>query len=113
MGEILGLEERAGELADYCDRTVRDTDEKAAMVPQDGLVTIYYAEGTDGLMSDPKGTTVSEVFDSIGAVNVADIPYKGGGGLSPVTLEMGPRSNYHLDCKRGKTRFSGGIYQGQ
>ncbi len=88
MGEILGLEERAEELADYCDRTVKETEEKAAMIPQDELVTLYYAEGTDGLMSDPKGSTVSEVFDTVGIVNVADIPYKGGGGLSPVTLEQ-------------------------
>ncbi len=88
MGTILGLEERALELADYCDRTVREIGEKAATIPQDNLVTVYYAEGTDGLMTDPKGTIVSEVLDYVGGLNVADIPFKGGGGLSPVTLEQ-------------------------
>ncbi|NLC11683.1 MAG: ABC transporter substrate-binding protein, partial [Firmicutes bacterium] len=36
----------------------------------------------------PKGTLVSEVLDFVGGYNVADIPFKGGGGLSPVTLEQ-------------------------
>lgn len=88
MGEILGLEERARELADYCDRTIKETEEKVATIPQDEMVTVYYAEGTDGLMTDPKGSTVSEVLDTVGGVNVAEIPIKGAGGLSPVTLEQ-------------------------
>lgn len=88
LGEVMGVQDRAKELAAYCDKTVQETGEIAKNIPDDKKVRVYYAEGTDGLMSDPKGSIVSEVLDYVGGVNVADVPLKAGGGLVPVTLEQ-------------------------
>ncbi|NLN88301.1 MAG: ABC transporter substrate-binding protein [Syntrophomonadaceae bacterium] len=88
LGEILGKEQRANELADYCNEVIKEIGDKAATIPQDELVTVYYAEGNNGLMTDPKGSIISQALDYVNGQNVADIPEKGGGGMTPITLEQ-------------------------
>jgi iron complex transport system substrate-binding protein len=88
IGELLGVQERAGELATYCRRTVDDVAEKAKLIPEEEKVRVYYAEGNQGLETDPRGSQHTEVLDFVGGLNVADVAIKGGMGMTPVSLEQ-------------------------
>jgi iron complex transport system substrate-binding protein len=88
VGELLGEQERAEELAQYSDEVIAQAQEKAAQIAEADRVTIYYAEGAKGLYTDPEGSTHTEVFTLVGAHNVADVELQQGYGMSPVSLEQ-------------------------
>ncbi len=88
LGDLVGEKARAGELAAYCRQSVGDVIEKAKQIPQEERLRVYYAEGTAGLETDPRGSQHTQVLDLVGGINVADVPMKGGMGLSTVSLEQ-------------------------
>ena len=88
MGDLLGEKSRAEELAAYCRQTINDVVEKEKLIPQEKRVRVYYAEGATALETDPKGSQHTEVLDLVGGINVADVPMKGGMGLTSVSLEQ-------------------------
>ncbi|HAA08858.1 MAG: ABC transporter substrate-binding protein [Syntrophomonadaceae bacterium] len=87
-GKLLNLEDRANELGTYCRETVNDIQAKAATIPEDQKVRVYYAEGASGLETDPKGSRHVETLDIVGGLNVAEVELKGGMGMTPVSLEQ-------------------------
>jgi iron complex transport system substrate-binding protein len=87
-GKLLNLEDRANELGSYCRETVNDILAKAATIPEDQKVRVYYAEGASGLETDPKGSSHVETLDIVGGLNVAEVDLKGGMGMTPVSLEQ-------------------------
>lgn len=88
LGDLLGEEARAEELAAYCHRAVNEIAGTAAQIPAEKRVTVYYAEGPKGLQTDPKGSQHTEVLDLVGGINVADVVMKGGMGMTDVSLEQ-------------------------
>ncbi len=88
LGDLLGREKDAKKFAVYCRKTVNDVLKKAKNISEDKKVRVYYAEGPDGLQTDPKGSRHTEILDLVGAINVADIGDKGGAGMSEVSLEQ-------------------------
>lgn len=88
IGDLIGKKDRAQMLADYCQKTVDDIMEKAKLISPEKQVKVYYAEGSNGLETDPKGSRHTEVLDYVGGVNVAEVTMKGGMGLTPVSLEQ-------------------------
>lgn len=87
-GKLLNNEKATKELAAYCRETVKDVHAKAEKITEDQGVRVYYAEGAEGLETDPKGSSHTEVLDMAGGVNVADVGMKGGMGMTPVSLEQ-------------------------
>lgn len=69
VGKLIGCEEQAEKLATYADNVVKDITARAATIPEDSRVSYYYAEGDEGLMTDPSGSDHTRAFDAIGAVN--------------------------------------------
>jgi len=88
MGDLVGAKDRAKELAAYCRKTVDDVAEKAKQIPENKRVRVYYAEGAQGLDTDPKGSQHTQVLDLVGGINIADVPMKGGMGMTAVSLEQ-------------------------
>lgn len=88
VGQILGVEERAEELAEYCDQVIRQAQENTAKLTAEDRLSLYYAEGGKGLHTDPEGSNHTEVFTLVGARNVADVELQQGYGMSPVSLEQ-------------------------
>lgn len=88
LGDLLGTKERAADLAAYCRESVNEIAGKAKLIPEEKRVRVYYAEGAQGLDTDPKGSRHTEVLDLVGGVNVADVPMKGGMGMTSVSLEQ-------------------------
>jgi len=88
VGRVLGAEERAEKLAHYCRDTLAEIRRITVAIPENARVRIYYAEGPDGLETDPRGSLHAEIFDIVGAVNVADIRSAGGKGRVRVSFEQ-------------------------
>jgi iron complex transport system substrate-binding protein len=86
-GEVLGVVERARELARYAERLLTEIDGRLARVPADKRPLLYYARGPRGLQTGLKGSINVESLERIGARNVA-AEHMGGGGLVTVSPEQ-------------------------
>ena len=81
LGECLGREERANLLADYCEEILERVTSALQHVPQDERVTYYFAEGEQGLQTEPNASQHSLAFTTAGGINVAaDEEYVVGSG---------------------------------
>jgi iron complex transport system substrate-binding protein len=88
LGELLGAQSRAEQLANYCDQVIDEAKSVAVKVKESDKVTVYYAEGNEGLNTDPSGSQHTEVLDLLGAVNVAQVKNASGFGEAAVSLEQ-------------------------
>lgn len=88
VGKLVGEEKRAEELGKYIDDLLADVKAKSAKIDDSKKVSVYYAEGTEGLQTDPSGSYHSEIIDLIGAVNVAKVEITSGMGRSAVSAEQ-------------------------
>ena len=72
MGELLGVEDHAEELAQYAEQVF--TDIKALSdIPEEKKVSVYFGNGEDSLETAPRGSQHAQILDAINAVNVADL----------------------------------------
>jgi iron complex transport system substrate-binding protein len=88
IGELLGVQERAEKLAAYCDEVITEAKTIAAGLSDTDKVRVYYAEGIEGLNTDPEGSMHTEVLRLVGGANVADVEMGSNYGMSPVSLEQ-------------------------
>lgn len=88
MGDLLGVQDRAKQLADYVKKSVDDVKTIAKTIPEDKKIKVYYAEDKKGLTTDPSGSQHSEVLDMVGGINVADVQVTKGYGRTPVSMEQ-------------------------
>lgn len=88
LGTLLGAEERGEELAAYCEKVVSDAREKAASIPEEDRVRVYYGQD-DGLSTILSGTIHSQIYELVGAEIVVEsggAQIKSGGGT--VSMEQ-------------------------
>jgi iron complex transport system substrate-binding protein len=88
FGKLLDCEERAEELALYAESVLEEIGNKVATLSNEERVSVYYAEGTEGLQTDPSGSFHTQVIDYLEAINVAQVDMKGGLGRSQVSPEQ-------------------------
>lgn len=88
LGKLLGVSERADTLARYFRSAFDYVSTIASKIPDDKKVKIYYAEGINGLETDPSGSMHTELIDLIGAINVAKVPGLNGYGRATVSFEQ-------------------------
>jgi len=88
LGTMLGKQDAAEQLASYSENALQAVSDAVASVPDSEKVTLYYAEGSDGLQTEPVDSSHAEAFALAGAVNVADVAVTSGQGMSPVSLEQ-------------------------
>lgn len=89
LGELLGKQDEAKKLADYCEEKLSAVDAAIATVPADKRISLYYAEGPEGLQTEPEASPHALSFKLAGAKNVADgVEVTKGKGMSPVSLEQ-------------------------
>lgn len=87
LGKVLNRRERADKLADYAEKTLADIQAGLDKIPQDKRVTVYYAEGGDGLYTEGRGSFHTLVLDQAGGVNVHPTPQTRRYGMDKVTME--------------------------
>ena len=72
MGEVVGAQDKAKELNDFNDKYLSIVKEKSSKLSDSDKKTVYYAEGDDGLQTNPSNSTHGQLIDLVGGVNVAD-----------------------------------------
>ena len=72
MGELLGVEDHAEELALYVEKTFADID-LLSEIPEDKKVSVYFGNGEDSLETAPRGSQHAQMLDAINVINVADL----------------------------------------
>lgn len=87
VGDIMGEKDRAEELATYCEQKYKEVTDAVAKVPDDEKITLYYAEGSDGLQTEPANSQHALTFRVAGAKNVAKVEEVAETGMSSVDLE--------------------------
>ncbi len=88
LGQLLGREERAEELIAYFQGIVKEVTDFVATIPEEDRMTLYYAEGADGLATEAATSPRSVVFNTAGAINIATVEVLSGFGQSGVSLEQ-------------------------
>ena len=88
LGEVLNEKERAKELGDYSDKTLKQAKEIEAKMKDEEKTTVYYAQGPEGLETDPAGSNHAGLLDTVGGNNIADVEMKSGYGRTEVSIEQ-------------------------
>lgn len=72
MGELLGVEDHAEELAEYSEKIFTDI-ASLADIPEDEKVSVYFGNGEDSLETEPRGSQHAQILDAVNVTNVADL----------------------------------------
>jgi iron complex transport system substrate-binding protein len=91
MGIVMNTKDRANMLGKYCTDELSQIKTLINEIPDEKKVTVYYAEGDQGLETDPSGTMHTQVFDFVGVKNVAEIEENTANGIvgqSVISLEQ-------------------------
>ena len=72
MGELLGVEDHAEELAQYAEQVFTDIN-ALSDIPEEKKLSVYFGNGEDSLETAPRGSQHAQILDAINAVNVADL----------------------------------------
>jgi iron complex transport system substrate-binding protein len=88
LGQVLGVEERAEQIATYVESTLAEIDAIVAEVPQNERPRVYLARGPDGLETGLQGSINTEIIERVGAINVAVDPSGARRGIGQVPLEQ-------------------------
>ena len=88
VGQLLGAEDKAKEISAYCTNSLSEVLKVTKSIPEAQRARVYYAEGPQGLATEPTGSSHAELLDILNMVNVAQTTNKIGGGMSSVSLEQ-------------------------
>ena len=72
MGELLGVEDHAEELAEYSEKIFTDI-ASLADIPEDEKVSVYFGNGEDSLETAPRGSQHAQILNAVNVTNVADL----------------------------------------
>ena len=75
MGEVVGAQDNAGKLNDFNKKYLDIVKEKSSKLSD--KKTVYYAQGDDGLQTNPSHSTHGQLIDLVGGENVADSASQG------------------------------------
>ena len=88
LGDVLGLKDRAEELATYLEKVYEDVHAAVGDLGDAEKTSVYYAEGPIGLQTEPDVSQHALAFEVAGARNVAAVSANQGLGMSNVSLEQ-------------------------
>ena len=70
MGEVIGAQDNAKKLTDFNDKYLDIVHKKSPQITD--KKNVYYAEGNDGLKTNPSGSVHGQLIDLVGGKNVAN-----------------------------------------
>lgn len=77
MGDVVGAQDKAGQLNDFNNKYLSMVHDRASKLSDGDKKTVYYAEGDDGLQTNPSHSTHGQLIDLVGGKNVVDSGYQG------------------------------------
>jgi len=88
LGAVLGHPAQARVLADFVATYLDPIHAHAKAIRESDRVRVYYAEGPNGLSTNPAGSAHTQVLDFVGANNVARVANLPDEGMSAISLEQ-------------------------
>jgi len=88
MGDALGRKERGELLGEYAAGAIREAKSTAARIPEAEKVTVYYAEGMDGLSTEKSGSQHVELIPLAGGINVHKGEAIDSYGMEKISMEQ-------------------------
>jgi iron complex transport system substrate-binding protein len=88
LGRVLGRKERAEKLAAYARRTISEMADLEASIPVRKKVSVYYAEGVDGLSTECDSSQHAELISLSGGRNVHRCRTGNLYGMEKISLEQ-------------------------
>lgn len=88
LGKLLNRKEQTSKMTAFVGTYLDTVGSKAKKIPMSQKVKVYYAEGEQGLQTDPSGSWHSQSFDFAGAINVAKGDIVDVKGMSPASIEQ-------------------------
>lgn len=88
LGNLLGVQAQAQRLLTYYDNAMTYVKNITSQIPASQRTKVYYAEGSDGLSTDPVGSMHTQLMAFCGGVNVANVTLLQGYGMTSVSPEQ-------------------------
>ena len=88
LGQLLNRQERAGVLSRYAQESLDETSRVRAAIPEENRITVYYAEGADGLNTECHASLHAELIHLSGGRNVHRCSNKRGYGMQKMSMEQ-------------------------
>ncbi|WP_020587642.1 ABC transporter substrate-binding protein [Desulfobacter curvatus] len=88
LGRLLHREKRAAALADYAQETIDRIKAVRDAIPESDKVSVYYAEGMDGLSTECDASVHAELLSLCGGKNVHICPSRTIYGMEKVSIEQ-------------------------
>ncbi len=88
LGDVLGKSARAKQLQNYAEATLAEAKKVTAAIPVERRVSVYYAEGIDGLSTERSGSSHAELIALAGGVNVHKGVEVDAYGMEKVSMEQ-------------------------
>jgi len=88
MGDLLNLQKRGQILASETRRLLADVAPALAKVPKDNPVSVFYAQGLDGLRTDCDISVHAELIPLAGGRNIHHCENRDGFGMEQITFEQ-------------------------
>ncbi len=88
LGDVLGRQERGKVLSDYAAKAISEAKSAAAQIPETEKVTVYYAEGMDGLSTEKSGSLHAELIPLAGGINVHKGESSDSYGMDKISMEQ-------------------------
>ncbi len=88
LGELYGNPEKAEEFVTFYEDIYNEVNDKTASIPESERKRVYYAEGQEGLKTDPAVSLHAQPLNVAHGTNVADIEWTTMVGNTPVSIEQ-------------------------
>ncbi|MDD1724968.1 MAG: ABC transporter substrate-binding protein [Methanospirillum sp.] len=88
VGELFDQKQTSEDLITFYQDVYRKVNGTVASIPDEKKKRVYYAEGAEGLKTDPSDSMHAQLINICGGKNVAKVNQIGSGGMSPVSMEQ-------------------------
>lgn len=83
IGKTVGEQKKASELVAFHQKMLSEVASKTSSIPENEKKRVYYARDSTGLMTNPSGSSHTQLIEMCGGINVAQVPItKGSVGVS-------------------------------
>jgi iron complex transport system substrate-binding protein len=88
IGELFGMQARARALCSYAEATLEETARVRATIPEEERVSVYYAEGADGLSTECHTSVHAQLIPLSGGKNVHRCSSSNVRGMQKISMEQ-------------------------
>lgn len=88
LGDLFNQQERAAVLCRYCEQTLKEAEQVRSAVPKADRLSVYYAEGPDGLSTECNTSVHAQLIPLSGSMNVHQCDESSHFGMQKISMEQ-------------------------